>query len=500
MDALTPPTDGERPGAAPQAPFDPAALERRVAREAQERGLLAPGDRVLVAVSAGADSGALAGLLRADPTLTLFLAHVDHGWRGPAEAEADRTTVKSLARRLNLPVAFVPAPETVRRTEADARRHRYAALDRLARKHGCGKVATGHHLRDQAETLVLRLLRGSGPHGLAGIPRQRGLGEGGVVVVRPVLEVDPRELRAYATARGLPWREDPTNADLDRDRARVRARPEAARTRHPTVVFDLARVAHRLADRVARRAAHVAEAMEASLAVWPEAHAVTVDVEPLAACSDADLELALRRLGEPLRADAGGPWLTRRLVTLVGALVRQTRAEGAVSLPRGLEAVRMGRRLLLCRTAPPVLEPLRIDAPLGGVHTARRTGIAVTWEACARAAFPLDAFVRASRGSGLRRGGGVAVAAMDAAVVGPQLTLRAIAADDAFTPLGASRPVRVLAFLARHGYPERIRRGLRVATTGDGRIAWVVGVRTDAATAIGPATVSVARIGVETRR
>ncbi len=500
MAAPTPPPAPDRRGATDVPPFDTAGLERRVAAEARARGLLGPGDRVLVAVSAGADSAAMAGLLAgaagAGLPLDLVLAHVDHGWRGPAEAAADRATVEALAGRLGLPLVLAPQPETVRRTEADARRHRYASLDRLARARGCGKVATGHHLRDHAETLVLRLARGSGAHGLAAIPRMRSLGGGGVHVVRPVLDVDPRELRAYAEARGLPWREDLTNADPNRDRARVRARLEAAGARRPTVVFDLARLAHRLADRVARRGAHVAETIEGSLSALPEARTVAVDVEVVSAFADADLELVLRRMGSFLRADADGPWLTRRLVGLVGGLVRDSDSGGVVSLPHGLEAARHGRRLLLCRTTAPSLAPMRIEAP--GADGARATvgpDLVVRWENVARAAFDLEAFVRATRERGAVRG--ASVAAMDARALGPHVTLRAIAPDDAFTPLGGSRPVRVPEFLARHGFPERIRRGVRVAVAADGRVVWVVGVRIDASAAIGPATATVAHLSVE---
>jgi len=493
----TPPSAPDSRGEGAWVPTSPEVLEARVAARAVADGLLAPGDRVLVAVSGGADSAALAGLLvAADLTLGLLaLAHVDHGWRGAAEAAADGWMVKSLARQLRLPVAMLPPPATVRRTEADARRHRYASLDRFARKLGCGKVATGHHLRDQAETLVLRLERGSGAHGLAGIPRMRPLGGGGVVVVRPVLDVDPRDLRAYARARGLPWREDPTNADLDRDRARVRARLVAAEARRPTVVFDLARLAHRLGERVARRAAQLAETIEGSLSVWPEARTVAVDVDAVAGLSDADLDLVLRRLGSFLHADADGPWLTRRLVSLVGGLVRDAASGGVVSLPHGLEAARHGRRILLCRTGAPSLPPLHIDAPEpSGLRETSDGGLDVRWENVARATFDLEAFVRATREPGPTRG--ASVAAVDARALGPHVTLRAIAPDDAFTPLGDSRPVRVREFLARHGFPERIRRGVRVAVAADGRIAWVVGVRIGASAAIGPETATVARLTV----
>ena len=95
------------------------------------------------------------------------------------EAAADRAVVEALAARLGVTAAFAgPPPGEVRRTEDDARRFRYGALAREAHEHGCAVVATGHHLRDQAETFLLRLARGSGPAGLAGIPARRALDGG----------------------------------------------------------------------------------------------------------------------------------------------------------------------------------------------------------------------------------------------------------------------------------------------------------------------------------
>lgn len=185
---------------------DAEVLEAEVARAAGATGLR-PGDRVLAAVSGGADSVALAALLVAARAhglpLEVVVGHVDHGWRGPEEAAADRAVVEALARACGATVACAGPPEDVRRTEDAARRFRYAALERMAREARCVAVATGHHRRDQAETFLLRLRRGSGPAGLAGIPARRPIGTTGLVVVRPLLDVDPARLRAYLRARGL---------------------------------------------------------------------------------------------------------------------------------------------------------------------------------------------------------------------------------------------------------------------------------------------------------
>ncbi|MDJ0976403.1 MAG: tRNA lysidine(34) synthetase TilS, partial [Planctomycetota bacterium] len=173
---------------------------------------LCPGDRVVVGVSAGADSTALACLLRALAAhglpLDLVLVYVDHGWRGPAAAEADAAAVEALGQRLGVPVRrSPPPPPEVPQAEDAARRHRYVELTRAAQAVGATVVAVAHHLGDQAETLVMRAMRGSGPYGVAGMPARRRLGDAGIQLVRPLLAVHPDALRAWLESHSVSWRE-----------------------------------------------------------------------------------------------------------------------------------------------------------------------------------------------------------------------------------------------------------------------------------------------------
>lgn len=175
----------------------------------------------VVACSGGADSTALAIALRT-ATDRLVLAHVLHGMRGRDEEEADRDAARALAARLG--VAF--AEDRVRaavgeNVEASLRRSRYAALRQIASAAGGALVATGHHADDQFESMVLAMVRGAGPRGMSGAAARRRLGEG-VWLVRPMLGVSRAEARALCEAEGAAWREDATNADVTRARARVR--------------------------------------------------------------------------------------------------------------------------------------------------------------------------------------------------------------------------------------------------------------------------------------
>jgi tRNA(Ile)-lysidine synthase len=195
---------------------------------AGEQKLLRPGDQIAVAVSGGADSVALLRLLleaRHEFGVVLSIAHFNHKIRGP-EADADEAFVRTLAEKYDL--AFhagrADTPEIARvhhlGLEAAARQLRHDFFRELIRQNNANKVATAHTLDDQAETVLLRLMRGTGTKGLAGIyPEIKG--EGGSVV-RPLLGARRAELRAWLESIGQTWREDSTNADLSFTRNRVR--------------------------------------------------------------------------------------------------------------------------------------------------------------------------------------------------------------------------------------------------------------------------------------
>jgi tRNA(Ile)-lysidine synthase len=197
-------------------------VERLVARWC-EQGL---GKTWVVAVSGGGDSvGLLLVLHRLAGSLGLRLsvAHMDHGVRGE-EARADASFVADLAGSLDLPFVLGGwQPTRSGHFEADARRARYEWLAGVARGQRASAVAVGHTLDDQAETILHRIVRGTGPHGLAGMRSSRVLArKPKLTLVRPFLAVTRREVRAYLAACEQPFREDASNADRSRTRARIR--------------------------------------------------------------------------------------------------------------------------------------------------------------------------------------------------------------------------------------------------------------------------------------
>jgi tRNA(Ile)-lysidine synthetase-like protein len=188
-----------------------------------------PGQRVLVAVSGGGDSVGLLALFLSvvRPSLTLGVSHVHHNLRGE-EADRDEAFVHDLAASLALPffsLRLTGKPGKGESLEEWARVERYAALEALRTDSAYDWVATAHQVEDQAETLLLRIWRGTGLDGLAGILPASGR------VVRPVLGFTRAELREASEACGLPFIEDASNADrrLVRNRVRLDALPALER-------------------------------------------------------------------------------------------------------------------------------------------------------------------------------------------------------------------------------------------------------------------------------
>jgi tRNA(Ile)-lysidine synthase len=199
-------------------------LYRRVLETIGRHGMIRPGDRVGIAVSAGADSVAMLrifGELRAELGIAALVLHFHHQLRG-AEADEDERFVKALAERFRFEFeagrADVAAEARFHgwNLEDAARRLRYKFFASVAEARGLKRVAVAHTANDQAETVLSHLLRGTGLTGLAGIYPSAGL------IIRPLLELEREELRVFLSELGQVWREDATNQDTSRTRARIR--------------------------------------------------------------------------------------------------------------------------------------------------------------------------------------------------------------------------------------------------------------------------------------
>jgi tRNA(Ile)-lysidine synthetase-like protein len=179
--------------------------------------------RTLVACSGGADSSALL-LALASVNPGPEACHVVHDMRPPEQAERDADRTAALCDALGVPFhrAAVRVAHAAGNLESNARRARYDALAGVAQRRGLRFVATGHHADDQLETILMRLLRGAGARGLAGIRATRPLG-GATTLLRPMLGVTRAEAESLCTDAAWAWNRDATNEDTSRLRAALRA-------------------------------------------------------------------------------------------------------------------------------------------------------------------------------------------------------------------------------------------------------------------------------------
>ncbi len=213
-------------------------LAQPVLNYIRKQDLVGPGDRVGVAVSGGADSIALLRILlelRPDLGIVLVLVHVNHLLRG-SESDGDEQFVRELSTRFDLPFFSVRrdvkayAAEKKISIETAARDLRYGYFKELLRKGEFNKLATAHTLDDQAETVLLKLARGAGTRGLAGIypkvlvvrSEEQRSPHRQSAIVRPLLSIERKNLDRYLAQIHQPWREDSTNAQLHHTRNRIR--------------------------------------------------------------------------------------------------------------------------------------------------------------------------------------------------------------------------------------------------------------------------------------
>jgi tRNA(Ile)-lysidine synthase len=435
-------------------------IERRLARW-RSRGLHGTW---VVAVSGGGDSvGLLRMLHQLAPSLGLRLsaAHLDHGVRGEA-ARADAGFVAELAASLGLPFDLGHwEPARAGHFESDARRARYDWLATVARSRGAGVVALGHTRDDQAETILHRILRGTGPHGLAGIPARRLLvADPEVQLVRPLLDVAREEIRDYLRGLGQPCREDASNADLRRTRARIRhdLLPKLAAEYNPKVAEALVRLGKITA--ASRRAIEAdVRQMAAAVVITRMADCLVLKhafLRSLPAFLRAEVLRRLwRQAGWPEASMSARHW--RRLAALVrNDEIPRTEIGAGV-------AVSTESFFLVLRRSPATRDIAPVPEPAGPIALEIPGSTPVPWA------------------------GGRIVTTSDPGEPGDEtidfdrlelpLSVRTPAAGDRFAPLGMGGKSTPLAdFIRGRGVPRHLR--ARTPLVCDRRgIVWVVGHR-----------------------
>ena len=317
--------------------------------------LLTKGGRIIVAVSGGADSVALLhalAALRADFHLRLHIAHLDHGLR--SESAEDARFVAGLGTRWDVPTTI--ERQDVGRLceqrgwslEDGARRIRYEFLWRVAKAESADRVALAHTADDQAETVLMRLLRGAGLLGLGAIPVARPFGEDEAnavpLIIRPLLDVWRSEILACLRANGIAYREDASNADIRflRNRVRQELLPLLERGYNPNIKRSLTQLAEQsrwdyafLRQAARRQWKRVAK-------VKAPAH-ISVSIVALLRQPKAIQHQLIRQAVESVQGHA--PQFEFRHWLEVERLLTELRSGAQVDLPGGVRLTRDGEQL-----------------------------------------------------------------------------------------------------------------------------------------------------------
>ncbi|MDI6870874.1 MAG: tRNA lysidine(34) synthetase TilS [Bacillota bacterium] len=472
-----------------------ADLLGQVRRTIERHRMLASGDRVVVAVSGGPDSVALAHLLwrlAGEYSLSLHVAHLNHQFRGE-ESEAEARLVAELAAGWGLPCTVeavdVPAYLALHggSAEAVARRLRYAFLERVARAADASRIALGHQADDLAETVLMNLLRGAGPRGLSGIPPVRA-GR----YIRPLLETGRGEILAYLEAEGLPYRLDSSNASpvFFRNRVRHQLLPYLEREFAPNLRAILARTADILRaedEYLEGVAAHLRTALMTARRGKGSATVLdgfTYDCADLAGLPPALLRRLVRQVwaelaGEAAEAEEDFPGegrLSYERVEAVVALVREGRTGARLELPGGVTVRRRYTQLLWERCPPGQAEPVPVppvELKVPGETLIPATGLILEVEERA----VTDA-AEAARLVEEVKAAGPFSAALDADRLEPPLVARRRRPGDRFRPLGAPGEKKLKDYLIDAKIPAEERKNLVLVADRQGRRpVWLVGDR-----------------------
>jgi tRNA(Ile)-lysidine synthase len=443
------------------------SLSRSVLDTIQRHALVRRNARVLVAVSGGSDSVALLLLLReleqVGELTVVGVAHLNHGLR--PDAGRDEQFCRALADEIG--VAFRSEIVDVR-AQAEAsrisiedagRRARYEFFERIADELNADTIATGHTKDDQAETFLLRLLRGAGPRGLAGIHPRVGR------VVRPLLEISRDDLRAYLALRDQPFCEDVTNADVSISRNRVRHEllPLLRDRFSPSIQDVLAReasIARQDEDRLQQEAIDLAS----SIVLRGETRdTVELDRSALIALHPA---IAVRVARLALHRVAPGRFVGFTHIERLLEFARQPDERGTLSLP-GQHVARRGPTLVLSKARfTPFSNSFQVLLSIPGEVTFGSWAISAT--RCPRAVSHWEGELDWEH----RRWEAV----LDAERVSPVLTVRSRRPGDRFKPLGMGGREKKLQDVLVDRKIERERRdSLPLVVDEIDRILWVVG-------------------------
>ena len=440
-------------------------VRRKVKQTILRYEMIHSGDRVIVAVSGGPDSVCLLHLLydlMDELGIDLVVAHFDHGLR-PKEDEAETAFVGDLAQSLALPFDTEKAalgPVVDASIEEKARTARYHFLEKVRATHRAQRIALGHNLDDQAETVLMRLLRGSGPSGLAGIPPVR---DG--VIIRPLIGVPRREIEDYLKGHHCAYMTDSSNLQTEylRNKIRLQLMPllqqyqprllerlgdTAELLRAENDYLDL--VADRWLDEIGEKAGEKED--ELSFPV----HAFLELPTPL---QRRVARQAIKRIRKSLRR------IEVCHIRSIHHLAQAEKPQGALHLPKGLVIQKSYDQLIFSDRAqkePPSFHYL-LKGP--GTYALEEIGKTLT-------------LVEIQKSGVLDPGHSPWTVYLDASKLRYPLIARSVRPGDRFMPLGMRGHKKVKDFFMDLKVPSKVRRATPILLSGDTPL-WLAGFRID---------------------
>jgi len=444
--------------------YSPTQTLQKVKHTLSRHQMISEGDCVIVAVSGGPDSVCLLHVLhelKTELNIHLFVAHFDHGLR-PAEDESETAFVRGLAQSLKLPFETAQGHLLAKKArgsrEEAARNARYAFLERVRKEHKAQKIALGHNLNDQAETILMRLLRGSGPSGLTGIPPCR---DGSIV--RPLIEIERQEIENYLKAKNLASVTDSSNLKTDYLRNKIRLELMPLLEEHqPQLTRLLGQTAEMLRDED--------DYLEQTAAGWlamnmemPPQHSLKI---PIASFLDLPVVLGRRVIRMAIRDVKKD---LRRIswdhVEAIRRLAESEKPQAALNLPGGLTVARTYDRLIFSASIKKKPRPFHYTFDGLGTYDLKEIGRRLSIE-------------EITNRKGLRLKGYTRKALLDAEKLHFPLTLRTFKAGDRFIPLGMKGRKKLKDFFVDLKVPLEQRHSTPILCCDD-TLVWVCGFRID---------------------
>jgi tRNA(Ile)-lysidine synthase len=440
--------------------------------------MITPGDLVVVAVSGGPDSVCLLDIffkLKEELGIGIVVAHFNHGLR-PDQDEYETRFVERIAMSFNVPFESKradPGMLTEKGSlEERARNARYQFLRQVKRKVSAHKIAVGHNLNDQAETVLMRLLRGSGPSGLAGIPPNRDDG-----IVRPLIEVARSEIESYLAHAGLNYVTDASNLRTSylRNRVRLELLPEL-RKYQPRIVELLGQTAEIMRSEE--------KLLVSNARTWIEEQSETVGSKifiPITAFSrlpealkNQVIRVALRMTGGNLRR------VNLRHIAAVKNIAMGARPQSKVDLPSDLFVRRVYDRLLFSKTENAQIADFSYFIEGPGTHELENLRYTVSINELENRDLP-------------DMKGSPWTAFLDADLINYPIVIRNFRKGDRFIPFGMQGHKKLKDFFIDLKIPSEERARIPIMSYKD-NIIWICGLRLDDRFKVKPDTRRVLKI------